>query len=92
MNDKTRNAIEQFLKLFDEVFDKDWEYSKEMMGIQKETVEQKRISEEMGLLRAELISDNGTFINPKVEDENEDWGSRGALLEKYRELKIILRE
>jgi len=27
-----------------------------------------------------------TFIEPGIEDETEDWGSRGALLEKYRRL------
>jgi hypothetical protein len=27
-----------------------------------------------------------TFIEPGLEDEIEDWGARGALLEKYRAL------
>ena len=42
MNDKTKSTLEEFLHLFEAVFDTDWEYSKEMMGIQDETEEQKR--------------------------------------------------
>ena len=33
----------------------------------------------------------GTFIKPGIEDESEDWGARGQLLEKYRNLKIALK-
>ena len=33
-----------------------------------------------------------TFLNPGLEDESEDWGSRGELLEKYRKLKKLMDE
>ncbi|WP_435262669.1 hypothetical protein [Tenacibaculum sp. nBUS_03] len=92
MNDKTKNTVEQFLGLFEEVFDRDWKYSKEMMGIYDETEEQKSNAKEMGLESIDIIADDGTFLNPKVEDETEDWGYRGALLEKYRELKVLLKQ
>ncbi|MEQ8788853.1 MAG: hypothetical protein RIC55_21255 [Pirellulaceae bacterium] len=32
-----------------------------------------------------------TFIEPGLDDETEDWGARGALLEKYRELVSVMR-
>nr|WP_315204013.1 hypothetical protein [uncultured Albidiferax sp.] len=31
-------------------------------------------------------SDGANFIEPGMRDESEDWGARGALLEKYRGL------
>ncbi len=92
MEYEIKNSAKQFLELFEEVFDKDWEYSKEMMGIYKETEEQKMNAEKLGLTSISMIADNGTFLNPKIEDEIEDWGYRGALLEKYRELKELLEK
>lgn len=34
-----------------------------------------------------LIDPNGTFLEPGVEDESNNWHNRGALLSKYRRLK-----
>ena len=31
-------------------------------------------------------TDGANFIEPRLDDESEDWGARGALLEKYRAL------
>jgi hypothetical protein len=36
-------------------------------------------------------SDGATFIEPGLRDESEDWGSRGALLEKYRRLVAVMK-
>lgn len=36
-------------------------------------------------------SPGATFIEPGLEDEIEDWGSRGALLEKYRALVMFMK-
>lgn len=33
---------------------------------------------------------NGTFLNPKVDDESNNWCNRGLLLHSYRRLKKIL--
>ena len=33
-----------------------------------------------------------TFIEPGLEDEEEDWGARGALLEKYRALVAVMKK
>ena len=92
MSKNLNDSIADFLDLFEEVFDRDWEYSKEMMGIRKETEEEKRAAKEMNLETIEIISSDGTFINPKVENETEDWGNRGALLREYRILKVLLKK
>jgi hypothetical protein len=34
--------------------------------------------------------EGATFIEPRLEDETEDWGARGALLEKYRRLVSVM--
>ena len=33
-----------------------------------------------------------TFIEPGLEDETDNWGARGALLEKYRALITVMKE
>jgi hypothetical protein len=35
--------------------------------------------------------EGGTFIEPGLADEIEDWGSRGALLERYRRLVSVMQ-
>jgi hypothetical protein len=77
----------QFLDAFEEVFDRDWDHTKSMLGISDETKEQRQASEEAGLESIPTIAEDGTFIHPKVEDEVEDWGNRARLLHTYRSLK-----
>jgi hypothetical protein len=36
--------------------------------------------------------DGANFIEPRLEDESEDWGARGALLEKYRALASAMKK
>ena len=36
-------------------------------------------------------SEGATFVEPGLDDESEDWGARGALLEKYRELLKVMK-
>ena len=36
-------------------------------------------------------TEGATFIEPGLADESEDWGARGALLEKYRELLVEMK-
>lgn len=39
-----------------------------------------------------MIGDaEANFLEPDVEDENEDWGARGALLERYRALVATMK-
>ena len=35
---------------------------------------------------SEFISTDGSFLQPGVPDESNDWGNRGGLLASYREL------
>jgi hypothetical protein len=37
-----------------------------------------------------LIDPNGTFLQPGVDDESNNWTNRGALLASYRRLKSLL--
>ena len=90
MEDELKVAVVNFVKAFETVFDVDWTYSKEMLGIVDETAEQIQYSKESGLESIHIISPDGTFLNPMVEDEIEDWGSRGGLLAAYRKLKELL--
>ncbi len=42
----------------------------------------------------EMIGDEvkgANFIEPGLDDETEDWGARGALLEKYRQLIKVMQ-
>ena len=75
MDNELENTLREFLESFEEVFDRDWSYSKEIMNINTQV---------------EIISNSGTFLNPKVEDETEDWGYRGKLLKEYRNLKKLI--
>ena len=82
--------VREFLNAFEEVFDKDWSYTKEMLGIRTETQQQKQRDAELGLETIPIIAENGTFIHPKVENETEDWGNRAKLLAAYRALSAEL--
>ena len=90
MNKELLESIQKFTNAFEQVFDKDWSYTKEQLGIQGETAEQKENAIANGLETIVRISDDGTFINPNVDDEVEDWGYRGQLLSEYRHLKKLL--
>ena len=85
-------AVREFLDAFEEVFDRDWPYTKQMLGIQGETEDQKKALAELGLETIPIIADDGTFVRPKVDDEVEDWGNRGRLLAAYRAVKDLCRE
>jgi hypothetical protein len=86
MNDYA-DKVREFLDAFEEVFDRDWTYTKGMLGIRGTTEEQERACVEAGLEAIPIIAANGTFIDPKVEDEVENWGNRARLLTAYRALR-----
>lgn len=87
-----KDAVKKFVDAFEQVFDKDWAYSKERLGIYEETEEQKQNALNYGLETIHMISPDGTFLNPKVDDETEDWGHRTILIDQYRRLKILLAD
>lgn len=69
-------ALHDFLDTFELVFgDTDWPCTS-------------------GVLRDEglkyMIDPNGTFLEPGVPDESNNWWNRGALLASYRRLKTAL--
>ena len=41
---------------------------------------------------AGMVMEDANFIEPGVEDETNDWGARGALLEKYRALVVLMKD
>ena len=83
---------QEFIDAFENVFDKDWSYTKEMLGIYSETEEQEKAAQDFGLDKIELISEEGSFLKPLLNDELEDWGARGLLLQKYRNLKKLIED
>ena len=95
MDNQLRESLLKFLDSFEQVFDKDWDYTKEQLGIYDgdETEEQNANAKQMGNEPIYIISPRGTFLNPKVDDEDlaaANWGHREALLRDYRELKKLL--
>ena len=80
-------AVRKFLDAFEEVFDKDWAYTKQMLGVRDQTEVQKKSDQEMGLEDIPIVAEDGTFVHPKVVDEIENWGNRGRLLATYRALR-----
>jgi len=39
-----------------------------------------------------FVSADGTFLEPNVADERDNWGNRGGLLDAYREVNAFIRE
>lgn len=69
--------VAEFLSRFEEVFDHDWPHTRFCIGAHL-------------TLEDLFIGKDGTFLQPRVEDEYNDWNSRGALLESYRRLRAEL--
>lgn len=84
------DIVREFLDAFEEVFDRDWCYTKEMLGVRGQTDEEKRADGELGLEVIPFIAADGTLIHPRVEDEVNNWGSRARLLQAYRALRKVL--
>jgi hypothetical protein len=90
MTDETLIAVREFLDAFEKVFGTDWQYTKSMLGIRDETPEQAEAARQMGWETIHIIAPEGTFLEPRVDDEIENWGHRGMLLERYRRLKSLI--
>jgi hypothetical protein len=87
MDDKLKASLERFLEAFETVFDKDWVHTKEMLGVYNSVREQEENAEDEEDDVIYIISPDGTFLKPNVDDETEDWGYRGELPAAYRQLK-----
>jgi hypothetical protein len=68
------DKVAAFVWAFESVFDRDWAYTRLGLGIDAGA------------------DDETTFLNTGLteEQESEDWGNRGALLQAYRELKRVM--
>lgn len=68
-------SLRQFLESFEAVFgETDWPVT--LANLQNDA--------------EYFIDPNGTFLEPYVEDESNNWGNRGALLAAYRGLQAEL--
>ena len=76
MNDQLKNLLTEFMSSFELVFGHDWEFSQ-------------------GCLRDDsqhFIARGGTFLNPGVDDESNNWANRGHLLDVYRRLVAEMKK
>jgi hypothetical protein len=71
MNDELKNLLTEFMSSFELVFDNDWEFSQ---GCLRDDWQQ------------HFIVPGGTFLNPGVNDESNNWANRGHLLDVHRRL------
>jgi TIR domain len=69
--------LQGFMSSFELVFDWDWDYSDCCLR-----------DDDVG----SYISIKGTFLNPMVDDEGNNWGNRLGLLEAYRKLKDFMNK
>ena len=68
-------ALRQFVSCFQLVFDHDWDYTRT------------QIEDPEGW----FIDKEGTFIDPMVGDEENNWANRGSLLSAYRHLVACMK-
>ena len=87
MDTEDTKLIKEFLHAFEEIFHNDWAYTKDKLNIVEDTSAQQLASKAMGLENMPLIDKGASFLHPGVQNENEDWGNRGKLLELFRQLK-----
>lgn len=75
VSDEFADAFEGFLSRFEVVFgDADWPTTLDNLQNDAEF----------------LIAPHGTFLEPCVDDEDNNWGNRGSLLDAYRRLKQVM--
>jgi len=94
MNHELEKELAEFFRWFDEVFHRDWPYTKSMLGIREATEEDRKKMESI-FGECEIrhtVAPDGTFLNPRVDDPGEDWGHRGLLLASYHRLLPLLKK
>ena len=83
-------AVREFLEAFEAVFGSDWKYTQEMLGIVNESPARAAAACDLNPEEIPIIARDGTFLEPGIDDEIENWGHRGLLLERYRRLKRLV--
>jgi hypothetical protein len=74
-DDLLRVRLTAFIEAFEQVFRHDWDFSKDIL--QSDTLKF-------------YIVPGGTFLDPGIDDEFNNWSSRGALLAAYRKLVDVM--
>ena len=94
MDHELQKELAEFFRWFEEVFDRDWPYTRSMLGIRDTTEEdRKKMEAVFGECHIRYtIAPDGTFLNPRIEDPGEDWGHRGLLLASYQRLLPLLKK
>lgn len=69
--EKFNELVSNFLLNFENVFDIDWDLTKEIISNDPE---------------GNFINEGGSFIRPMCGNESSNWNNRGALLAAYRAL------
>jgi hypothetical protein len=94
MNNELEKELTEFFRWFDEVFHRDWRYTKSMLGIREATEEDcKKMESIFGECEViHNVAPDGTFLDPRVDDPGEDWGHRGLLLASYKRLLPLLKK
>ena len=77
MNDELKNLLAEFMSSFELVFRDDREFSR---GCLRDD------SQEL------FIAPRGTFLNPGIDDESNNWANRGHLLDVYRRLVAEMKK
>ncbi len=75
--ERFEKLVSNLINSFELIFDIDWDYTKSCLR---------------GDYIDYLVSPNGTFIHPKIEDEGDNWMNRPNLLNAYRQLDAFMRE
>ena len=76
-DDALKAAVAEFIGAFEEVFGRDWTYTRSALTLINPATEC-------------FIRTEGTFLEPGVSDEAANWVARGALLAKYRRLCEVM--
>ena len=100
MNENLKTEIIKFIECFEQVLDKDWDYTSEMLGIpfgeEKKKIELKQTEEYEKVFGYQNPTDydDGTFLNPSIplEDACRDWGHKALLLKSYKNIKKIIED
>ena len=98
MNQELKEELNKFIEYFEQVLDKDWEYTSEMLGIpfgeekKKIELQQHKECEKIFGDQGPFEYDGGTFLKPSIplEDACRDWGHKALLLKSYKNIKKLL--
>src|SRR6266545_4901531 len=69
-------ALAELTQVMYLVFENDWEHTQSMIADD----------------RGSYLKPTGTFLNPEVTDESNNWANRGYLLSSYRRAVEVLRK